>query len=121
MPETFADMPGIDPSVICHMLALDPEVRPVAQRKRKLGEERQRVAIEEMTKLLKVGFMREVPYKTWLANVVMVKKSSGKWKMCVDFTNLDKTCPKDSYPLPNIDPACRCSLLIQMLSIDFDD
>ena len=49
------------------------------------------------------GFIREVYYPKWLANVVMVKKSNGKWRMCVDFTNLNCACPKDSFPLPRID------------------
>nr|KYP59183.1 Transposon Ty3-I Gag-Pol polyprotein [Cajanus cajan] len=49
------------------------------------------------------GHVREIQYPTWLANVVMVHKSNGKWRMCTDFTNLNKACPKDSYPLPNID------------------
>ena len=49
------------------------------------------------------GFIREVYYPKWLANVVMVKKSNGKWRMCVDFTNLNRACPKDSFPLPRID------------------
>jgi hypothetical protein len=48
-------------------------------------------------------FIREVHYPDWLANVVMVKKSTGKWRMCVDFTDLNKACPKDSFPLPRID------------------
>ena len=48
-------------------------------------------------------FIREVYYPDWLANVVMVKKANGKWRMCVDFTDLNKACPKDSYPLPCID------------------
>ena len=48
-------------------------------------------------------FIREVYYPDWLANVVMVKKANGKWRMCVDFTDLNKACPKDSYPLPRID------------------
>ena len=47
--------------------------------------------------------MREVYYPHWLANVVMVKKTNEKWRMCVDFTNLNKACPKDSYPLPRVD------------------
>ena len=48
-------------------------------------------------------FIREVYYLDWMANVVMVKKANSKWRMCVDFTNLNKACPKDSYPLPRID------------------
>ena len=47
-------------------------------------------------------FIREIYYPDQLANIVMVKKVNGKWRMCVDFTDLNKTCPKDSYPLPRI-------------------
>ena len=54
-------------------------------------------------KLLTVGFIREVYYPKWLANVVMVKKSNGKWRMCVDFTDLNNACPKDNFPLPRTD------------------
>jgi len=53
--------------------------------------------------LTRVGFIREVVYTTWLANVVMVKKSNGKWRMCVDYIDLNKACQKDTYPLPSID------------------
>ena len=58
---------------------------------------------EEVRKLLEEGFIREEKYSTWLANVVMVKKSSGKWRMCVDYTDLNKACPKDCFLLPRID------------------
>lgn len=56
-----------------------------------------------MKKLLEAQVIREVKYTTWLENVVMVKKSSGQWRMCTDFTNLNKACPIDSYPLSSID------------------
>ena len=49
------------------------------------------------------GFIREVYYSEWLANIVLVKKANGKWRMCVDFTDLNKACPKDSFPLLRID------------------
>jgi len=66
-------------------------------------------------KLLKVGHIREIQYPEWLAYVVLVKKASGKWRMCIDFTDLNKACPKDSYPLPSIDAlvdsASGCRLL----------
>ena len=52
---------------------------------------------------MKAGFIKEFKYSDWLANVVLVKKPSGKWRMCVDFTDLNKACPKDDYPLPKID------------------
>ena len=57
---------------------------------------------EEVQKLTLVKFIREVYHPDWLANVVVVKKANEKWRMCVDFTDLNKACPKDSYPLPHI-------------------
>src|SRR5438105_8367166 len=54
-------------------------------------------------KLLKARIIREVDYTTWLANPVLVKKKTGHWRMCVDFTKLNKACPKDNFPLPRID------------------
>jgi len=59
--------------------------------------------VAEAEKLLKARFIREARYSTWLANVVMVTKSNDKWRMCVDYKDLNKACPKDSYHLPNID------------------
>nr|KYP37991.1 Transposon Ty3-I Gag-Pol polyprotein [Cajanus cajan] len=96
-------MPGISADLICHKLAIHKEAKPVAQRKRKVGGERREAIVAETQKLLNAGFIREVRYTTWLANVVLVKKNSGKWRMCVDYTDLNKACPKDSYPLPSID------------------
>jgi len=98
-----SDMPGIDPDFLCHHLSMDHTVRPVCQRRRKFNEEKQLVVHEETQKLLKAGHIREIQYPEWLANVVLVKKANGKWRMCVDFTDLNKACPKDSYPLPSID------------------
>ena len=58
---------------------------------------------EEVDKLLKIRFIREVNYPNWVSNVVLVKKANGKWRMCIDFKKLNKACPKDSYPLSKID------------------
>ena len=110
-----SDMPGIDPDFLCHHLSMDATVRPVRQRGRKFNEERRLVIREETQKLLSAGHIREIQYPEWLANVVLVKKANGKWRMCVDFTDLNKACPKDSYPLPNIDAlvdsASGCEML----------
>ncbi|GAU40667.1 hypothetical protein TSUD_397790 [Trifolium subterraneum] len=98
-----SDMPGIDESIITHKLAITPNLKPVSQRKGKVGEERRTAIDEEVHKLKEAGFIEEIKYPEWLANVVLVKKSKGKWRMCVDFTDLNKACPKDPYPLPSID------------------
>ena len=68
-----------------------------------MGPKRTVVANTEMQKLLEAGFIREWQYPEWISNVVLVKKSNGTWRMCVDFMDLNKACPKDSYPLPKID------------------
>ena len=110
-----SDMPGIDPDLLSHRLAMDPQVKPVRQRRRKFNEERRQAIREEAQKLLSAGHIKEVQYPEWLANVVLVMKSNGRWRMCVDFTDLNKACPKDSYPLPSIDAlvdnAAGCKLL----------
>lgn len=59
--------------------------------------------MDEMDKLLVANFIQEVYYLERLANVVMMKKANRKWRMCVDFTDLNSACPKDSFPLPRID------------------
>jgi len=98
-----ADLPGVDPQVASHKLSIYKEARYVSQKKRKLGEERRQAAKVEADKLLSVGFIEEAQYTTWLSNIVLVKKANGKWRMCVDYTDLNKACPRDAYPLPNID------------------
>ena len=95
---------------------MDATVRPVRQRRRKFNEERRLVIREETQKMLSAEHIREIQYPEWLANVVLVKKANGKWRMCVDFTDLNKACPKDSYPLPNIDALLDSALGCKMLS-----
>ncbi|XP_057734067.1 uncharacterized protein LOC130949335 [Arachis stenosperma] len=100
---TPADMPGIDPKIMSHHLAIRSEARPVKQRRRKMSTERAEEVARQTASLLEAGFIREVDYSTWLSNVVLVKKHNGKWRMCVDYSDLNKACPKDCFPLPNID------------------
>ena len=98
-----ADMGGIDPTVITHRLNTSPSFKPVKQKRRSFAPERQKAINEEVGKLLQAGVIREVEYPEWLANVVLVKKANGKWRLCIDFTDINKACPKDSFPLPRID------------------
>jgi len=98
-----ADLPGVDPLVASHKLSIYKEAHYISQKKCKLGEERRLAAKVEADKLLSVGFIEEAHFTTWLSNIVLVKKANGKWWMCVDYTHLNKACPRDAYPLPNID------------------
>ncbi|KAJ9557089.1 hypothetical protein OSB04_011703 [Centaurea solstitialis] len=97
------DMVGIDPNIISHKLNVDPTFKPVKQKRRKFAPERNKVINDEVDNLLKTGKIREVKYPDWLANVVVVQKKNGKWRVCIDFTDLNKACPKDPFPLPHID------------------
>ena len=96
-------MKGIDPSVTTHELNVDPTFKPIRQKRRKLGPERSKAINEEVDRLLNAGSITELKYPELLANPVVVKKKNGKWRVCVDFTDLNKACPKDSFPLPHID------------------
>ncbi|XP_056697840.1 uncharacterized protein [Spinacia oleracea] len=96
-------MPDIDPSIAVHKLNIDESLKPVRQKKRNHGEARNKAAAEEVQKLLEAGFIRPSQYPNWVANVVLVPKPNKSWRMCVDYTDLNKACPKDSFPLPKID------------------
>ena len=110
------DMPGIDPSVITHRLNVYLSSKLVRQKKRVFALERDSAIKEDVQKLTTVQFIWEVYYSDWLTNVVMVKKANGKWRMCVDFTDLNKACPKDSYPLPCINQLVYSTAGHQLLS-----
>ena len=78
---------------------------------------------EEVGKLLQAGAIREVEYPEWLANAVLVKKANGKWRLCIDFTDINKACPKDSFPLPRIDlivDATTGHELLSFMDVFFD-
>jgi len=113
-----ADMPIIDPSIVCHhhQLTVNPSVSVVAQRRRKQSPEKSEAAEKAVKDLLEANIIYEVKYTTWLSNVVLVKKSNGKWRMCVDYTDLNRACPKDAYPLPNIDKLVDNSSGYKLLS-----
>ena len=93
-------MPGIPREVAEHSLKIHPGSKPVKQHLRRFDEEKCQAISEEIAKLSAAGFIREVHHPEWLANPVLVQKKSGKWRMCVDYTGLNKACPKDPFPLP---------------------
>ena len=97
------DVPGIDPQVAMHKLQVNTANPPVRQKRRKFAPERLRVIDEEVAKLIRAKVIKEAHYPEWLANVVVAPKKGGKWRVCVDYTDLNKACPKDSFPLPKID------------------
>jgi hypothetical protein len=96
--EVFAwsplDMPGIPRDVAEHSLDIQAGARPVKQPLHRFDEEKRRAIGEEIHKLMAAGFIKEAFHPEWLSNLVLVKKKGGKWRMCVDYTGLNKACPK---------------------------
>ena len=113
---THSDMIGISPVNSSHKLNVLPSAKPVRQRVQRLHTDLHQIIRAEVDNLLKAGFIREVKYPEWLANVVVVQKKGGKWRVCVDYTDLNDACPKDSFPLPRIDQIVDASARHGMLS-----
>ena len=97
------EAPRVDPSFICHHLNINPFVILRKQPPRRSSKEHSDAVKDEVMKLKRAGAIKEVFNPEWLANTVVVKKKTGKWRVCVDFTNLNKACPKDPFPMPRID------------------
>ena len=94
---------GIDLSFICQHLNVNPSAIPKKQPPRRPSKEYANAIRDEVTKLKKAGAIKKIFYPKRLASTVVVKKKSGKWRVCVDFTNLNRACPKDLFPMPRID------------------
>lgn len=111
-----SDMLRIDTNVVSQCIFINPSAKPVAQRKRNVGEEKRVTINEEVGKLFGIDFITNMKYPTWMANMVLVRKAANKWRMRVDFTDLNIVQPKDSYPLPDIDLLIDGSLVYRILS-----
>ena len=96
-------MLGILREVAEHALKICLGSKPVKQHQHRFDEGKHRTINAEITKLLAPGFIKEVYHPEWLSNPILVRKKSGKWRMCVDYTGLNKACPKDPFSLPCID------------------
>jgi hypothetical protein len=92
------DLQGIDRDIIEHTLETDEKIASKKQKLRKMSEEKVKAVEAEVQRLQDAKVIREVKYPVWLANTVPVKKKNGKWRMCVDFTDLNKACKKDGFP-----------------------
>ena len=97
-------MPGVPRELCEHSLDLEKGAVPVKQKLRYFADDRKKAIELEILRLLAAGFIRAVLYPKWLANPVLVrKKNKNEWRMCIDYTDLNKNMPKDPYPSPRID------------------
>jgi hypothetical protein len=106
-------MLGIPREAIEHKLGIDLSYKPVKQKERRYTPESRETIRQEVNKLVEVGFIMPVDYPSWLANPVLIEKPDGSWRMCIDYTSLNKACPKDEYPLP-----CICQIVDSTASCD---
>ncbi|XP_071727840.1 uncharacterized protein [Rutidosis leptorrhynchoides] len=98
-----ADMTGVPREIAQHYLRASINLTPIKQKKRPMAPERSEWLRREVDKLVKANILRKLNYQTWVANPVLVAKSDGTWRLCIDSNAINKACPKDNYPLPEID------------------
>ena len=95
---------------------MDPSYTPIKQKRRVVVPKKSKIIGDEVDRLVKAGHIREVLYPSWVANTVIVPKKGGKWRVCVDYTDLNKACPKDSFPVLKIDQLVDSTIGNKMLS-----
>lgn len=100
---SYEDMPSLEPTLVAHALNVDPIVWPVKLHRHVFHPEVEEQIIVEAHKLLVASFIKSIDWPKWLANIVPVKKKDNKIRCYVDFRDLNKACPKDEFPLPNMD------------------
>jgi hypothetical protein len=98
-------------------LNIDPSVKLRKQKLRKTSDDKVVAVKSEVQRLLDATVIREVMYPKWLANTVPVKKKNDKWRMCIDFSDLNKATPKDNYPLPRMDQVVDSAANVAIMSL----
>lgn len=100
---SYQDMPGLNTGIVVHRLPIKQECKPVQQKLRRIRPDIVLKIKDEVKKQFDAGFLQEVKYSEWVANIVPVPKKDGKVRMCIDYKDLNKASPKDNFPLPHID------------------
>ena len=100
---SYQDIPGLSTDIVIHKLPIREDCKPVQQKLRRMRPDVLLKIKEEVKKQYNVGFLQEIKYSEWVANIVPVPKKDGKVRMCVDYRDLNKASPKDNFPLPHID------------------
>ena len=96
-------MPDVDPNFIIHKLNVDPLYPPKRQKLRRSAKQHVEAVKEKVEKLKQARAIKEMFFLEWLSNTIIVKKKNGKWRVCVNFTDLNRACPKDPFSVPKID------------------
>jgi hypothetical protein len=100
---SYEEMPGIDPAIVVHEIKTYPRAKPVWQRLRPVHPRKVAAIKLEVEKLLKAGFVYPVALTEWVSNPVPIDKKGGSIRVCVDYRDINKACPKDNFPTPFVD------------------
>ena len=109
-------MPGVPREKIEHSLNVSPTAKPIKQKLRRFAPDKKEAIRVEIKQLLAAGFIKELYHPDWLANPILIKKKNKEWRMCVDYTDLNKHCPKDPFGLPRIDEVVDSTAGCELLS-----
>jgi hypothetical protein len=112
----YTEMPGLDRSIVEHRLPLKLGFRPFQQRARQMKAEILEEVKKEVEKMIEAGFIRTCRYAEWISSVVLVQKKDGRWRVCVDFRDLNRATPKDEYPMPVAETLINAAAGHKMLS-----
>eukprot|EP00253_Pinus_taeda_P002916 PITA_02916 len=100
---SYKEMTGIHPSVCTHHIYIKEDCKLVRQPQRRMNPALKDIVKEEVQKLLDAGFIYPISDSEWVSLLVLVPKKNGKWRICVDYRELNKATKKDHFPLPFID------------------
>jgi hypothetical protein len=100
---SYEEMLGIDPSIVVHKIKTYPDAKPVQKKLRPVHPKKVATIKAEVEKILKSGFIYPIPLTEWVTNLVLVAKKQGTIRVCIDYRDISKSCPKDKYPMPFID------------------
>jgi hypothetical protein len=114
---SISDLVGVSRYIIKHSLQVNRVAKLRKQKLHKMSEEKVEATKADVERLLDAGFIKEVTYPQWFTNVVMVWKNNRKWRMCTDFTDLNKWCPKDDFPLTRIDKIVDSTAGCKMMAL----
>jgi hypothetical protein len=100
---SYEKIPGIDPKIVEHEITMYPDAKLVRQNLRPVNPKKETTIKIEVEKLLKAGFIYPIHLTQWVSNPVPVNKKQGTIRVCTDFRDLNKACPKDNFSTPFID------------------
>jgi hypothetical protein len=113
---SLVEISSVSQEVTEHTLNIKPGSKSVKQGMRCFNQEKCQAMSKELSRLMTAGFIKEIQHPDWIANMILVPVKNGKWRMCVDYTSLNKACSKDLFPLPYIDQVIDLTAGCELLS-----